>query len=76
MCCVTDQQLQSDAGWAAGVLLILGDFLNGGRGHGQKWSHGPQLPTGCVDQLQDCSVSEDGQKKGREKTVERRRGGV
>lgn len=35
------------------MLLIFRDFFKWW-GHGQKLSHGPQLPTGCVDQLQDC----------------------
>lgn len=44
-------------------------FLKQWKGLLAEMSHGPQLPAGCVDQLQDCSLSGDGQKKGREKQL-------
>lgn len=64
-CVVTDQQLQSDAGWAAGVLLIFGDFflmvdkVTGRKGHmGLSFRQG--VWTSCrTDRIKD------GQKKGR-----------
>lgn len=61
--CVTGKQYQSDAGWAAGGPVF--NRWAGGRGQARE-SHGSQPPAGSVDQLQGCSLSGDGRKKGRE----------